>query len=303
MKVIYLDKGEEIEDIPHLSLALGNFDGVHKGHQKLIMALKEESLGPTAVYLFDTNPASILNMGKSHNVLTSLEDKIRIFSSFGIEMAFVEHLTPAFFQKSKESFIEEIKSRIDPELIVVGSDYTFGSFPQGGPKDLKEHFKTIEVPLLSIKNEKVSTQEIIGSIERGEIERSNFLLGRPYEINGVVGHGYENGRKIGFPTANLVMDIPYVLPRTGVYLGICYSRGMAYKSLINVGTNPTVGLLKHRVVECYLDGLENTIYGETLYISFLSFLREEKKFLSLDALKEQIEMDKKSLLAQKSLKY
>jgi riboflavin kinase/FMN adenylyltransferase len=120
-------------------------------------------------------------------------------------------------------------------------------------------------------------------------------LGYPYQAKGLIAHGLENGRKIGFPTANLALEIPYVLPKAGVYLGIAYLRGKAFRSLINVGNNPTIGVLKHPIIEAYLDGFSGEAYGETLYLEFDSFLREEKKFASLDELRAAIEEDKKAL--------
>lgn len=295
MKVIKLDNFKNSGELTHLTLALGNFDGLHKGHMALIDTLLDKANGETGVYLFDANPADFFPSPKSHYVLTTLEDKIRILSSLKVDYAFVRHLSTDFFKESKDDFLSELKEQINPELVVVGSDYTFGSLPQGHPSDLRKAFPTVSVPLLFIEGQKVSTQEIIGAIQNGKIEKANFLLGRDYEIMGKVGHGFANGRKIGFPTANLVLSSPYVLPRSGVYKGLCYSRGLAYPSIINVGTNPTVGLLKHPLVECYLQGMNEEIYDETLYVSFGSFLREEMKFASLEELKKQLGQDILSL--------
>ena len=100
---------------------------------------------------------------------------------------------------------------------------------------------------------------------------------------------------MGFPTANLKLSTPYVLPKAGVYLGLAYLRGLAYRTLINVGNNPTIGVLSHPVIEAYLQNFKGDAYGETLYLDFLSFLREEKKFANLDELQAQMEIDKKAL--------
>ena len=157
------------------------------------------------------------------------------------------------------------------------------------------------VPLCEIGGIKVSTQSIISFLKEGNLRQANAFLGRPYQLVGKVVRGFQNGRKIGFPTANLALDAPYVLPKSGVYLGLCYVDGLPYKSLINIGANPTVGLLKQNIVECYLEGLDKDIYGSRLYVDFLSYVREEKKFDSLQDLEAQILIDRR-LLSSEPLK-
>jgi riboflavin kinase/FMN adenylyltransferase len=294
MNIFYLGKDKLVKE-PHLSLCLGNFDGMHRGHQSLFLMAKEKSEGPVGALLFDKNPADILENGKSHHILTSLEDKIRFLNSFGFDDVYIASISPSFFALSPANFVEEILKPISPSQLVVGEDYSFGYMAKGKAQDLAGYYKTIVCPLLKDSTGKISSQEIIASIKEGKIEEANHDLGRNYEIVGKVGHGLQNGRKIGFPTANLVLSIPYVLPKDGVYSGVGYSRGLVYKALINIGLNPTVGILKHPSIECYLEGLNHEIYDETLYIDFSSRLRDEIKFASLDELKKQIQKDLSSL--------
>lgn len=285
---------DEIPTFHRLTLLLGNFDGCHRGHYELVKEAKIKGEGDLGVLFFEGNPASILHH-KSEKVLTSTDDKIRLFSSFGFDATFLLPLSTDILQKSKEEFLEQYLEPLHPFLVVVGEDYSFGYKGEGKVKDLVLKFPTSVVPLLSENGCKIGTQEIIHLLESGNVEEANRELGRAYEIHGKVSHGLQNGRKIGFPTANLELDTPYVLPHAGVYKTLSYVRGIPHLSLTNVGNNPTIGVLKHPVIETFIEGFQGEIYGETLYVSFLSFLREEKKFSSLDELKKQIEIDKTHL--------
>jgi riboflavin kinase / FMN adenylyltransferase len=277
------------------TLCLGTFDGFHRGHQSLLFAARKKAEGDVAVLLFDQNPSLFFSSNKSEKVLTSLDDKSRLLESKGCDILYVIHVDKAFFQLSPEDFIAEVLKPLEPSLLVMGSDYTFGAGGKGTPELLAHSFATEVVPLLNENGSKISTQSLIKEIEAGQVAEAEKELGRPYQIVGKVVHGYENGRTIGFPTANLLLAAPYVLPKNGVYMGLCYVRGLPYKALINVGVNPTVGLLKEPVVECYLKGLDEDIYGETLYCEFLLHIRDEITFPNLDGVKEQIKKDLKYL--------
>lgn len=285
---------DEIPPFHRLTLLLGNFDGCHRGHYELVKEAKIKGEGDLGVLFFEGNPASILHH-KSEKVLTSTDDKIRLFSSFGFDAVFLLPLSSEILQKSKEDFLKQYLEPLHPSLIVVGEDYSFGYKGGGKVNDLALKFPTSVVPLLSENGHKIGTQDIIRLLEKGDIEEANRELGRAYEIHGKITYGLQNGRKIGFPTANLELDIPYVLPHTGVYKTLSYVRGIPHLSLTNIGNNPTIGVLKHPVIETFIEGFQGEIYGETLYVSFLSFLREERKFSSLVELKRQIEIDKTHL--------
>jgi riboflavin kinase/FMN adenylyltransferase len=277
------------------TLCLGNFDGVHRGHQDLILSARKIAEGDVAALLFDQNPSAFFRTGKSDSVLTSLEDKLVHFAALGVDLAYVIHVSQAFFALSPEDFLSQVIAPLQPEKIVVGTDYTYGAKAAGNLQTLSSAFPVVAVPLLEEEGRKISTQSIIKAIHLGEMEKANEALGYPYEVKGTIAHGFENGRKIGFPTANLQLTVPYALPKSGVYLGKATLRGLPYQSLINVGDNPTIGLLHHPVIEAYLSGFAGEAYGETLYLEFDSFLREEKKFASLSELQAQLESDKKAL--------
>jgi riboflavin kinase/FMN adenylyltransferase len=280
---------------PKTALCLGTFDGVHQGHQALIAKALDVTEGGVGVLLFDTNPVDLLQNGKSHAVLTTLDDKLNLLAALKVDSAYILHIDKELFALTPNEFVTQVLRKLNPACLVIGADYSFGAQAAGTPPDLQKDFEVFSVPLLKEGNSKISTQGIIKELSAGHLEKANLELGRPYEIKGTVGHGLGNGHKLGYPTANLVMKDPYALPKEGVYFGMAYSRGLPYKALINVGDDPTIGVLRKPVVESYLPGLQHDIYGETLYVSFLRFLRQEIKFSSVEELKEQIELDKAAL--------
>lgn len=294
MEVIELDKQQPLKE-QNLSLLLGNFDGVHLGHQELIFEAKKEGQGKIAVLLFSESPAKFIDNGKDHRELTPLDKKISIFQSQGVDIAYILKADKSLFALSPEEFIEKILKPINPSLIVVGEDYRFGYMAQGNHEILKKHFKTHVVSLLTKDGRKVGTQEIVSFLKKGEIEKVTEFLGRPYEIKGKVIKGNGLGHTIDFPTANLSFSQDYILPKNGVYFGLAFLRGLPYKAMINIGTNPTVGRLVNERVEVHLLNASGNFYGQTLYVSFLTFRREEEKFESLKKLQEQLQKDKKAL--------
>jgi riboflavin kinase/FMN adenylyltransferase len=294
MKKIIFSYGQEVPRQQKLTLLLGSFDGVHRGHQQLIFEGKRSTEGDLGVLLFDKNPADLMSNGKSSAVLTSLDDRLRLFENAGLDVAYIIRIDKEFLSVSPIDFITNALQKIDPEQIVVGTDYSFGAKAAGNDALLKRYFKVDVVDLLPYDGKKISTQRIIADLAKGDLESANAQLGRPYELHGLVAHGFQKGRTIGFPTANIPSN-SYALPKNGVYQGVCFVRGRPYRSLINVGVNPTVGLLTVPVIECYLKGFDEEIYGETMYVQFLSFLREEKKFASLEELKGQLQKDIASL--------
>lgn len=294
MEVIELDKREPLKE-KNLSLLLGNFDGVHLGHQELIFEAKMKGEGKIAVLLFSESPSRFIENGKNHKELTPLDKKISIFQSQGIDIAYILRSERSLFSLSPEDFIRKILQPLNPSLIVVGEDYRFGYRAEGNPALLEKYFKTDVVPLLMKEGRKIGTQEIISFLKNGEVDKAAEFLGRPYEIKGTITKGNGLGHTIGFPTANLALAEDYLLPKNGVYFGLAFLRGLPYKAMINIGNNPTVGKLVNERVEVHLLNASGNFYGQTLYVNFLAFRREEEKFENLEKLKEQLEKDKKAL--------
>jgi riboflavin kinase/FMN adenylyltransferase len=277
------------------TLCLGTFDGVHLGHQALLLEGRKIAEGDLAVLCFEDNPSHYFGNGKSPLVLTSLEDKERLFEAAGVSLLYLLHLDEGFFAHTPEEFMDQVLTALAPAHLVVGEDYRFGKDAKGDPSTLAKKFPTTVVPLRSLDGEKVSTQRIISFLKEGSLSKANAALGRPYQLVGKVVPGFQNGRKMGFPTANLDLLAPYVLPKAGVYLGACYVHGVPYKALINIGDNPTLGLLKESIVECYLDGFHEDIYGARIYCEFIAYIRGEMKFRNLDELEKQMKKDRRYL--------
>lgn len=274
------------ENIPLCScpLLLGNFDGFHKGHMSLLESAKEE--GSFGILFLDPP----FPKAGEPNVLMTLEDKLAFVDRAGAKEAFVVETDPSFFALSEEEFIDLVLRKMNPPLLIFGEDYRFGKGGIGGQKELEKFFKTLTIPLLRENEEKIGTSRIRSFLKEGLIEKANYDLGRSYCVHGKIVKGFQNGRKIGFPTANLV-SLPYVLPETGVYGGLSFLRGRPYLSIINVGSAPTVGKLKEDVVEVYLDGFHGDCYGETLYTEFRYRIRGEIKFPDLESLQKQLRSD------------
>lgn len=292
MERIYFKIGDNVPKLENGSLLLGYFDGVHKGHQELIRIAKENS-SFSSVLLFDTNIGTLLPESKKDvRELTSLEDKLNIFESFGIDRAYIVHTDLAFLALRKEKFIQKVLKPINPSLIVVGEDYTFGYKKEGTISFLKEYFPIISSPLLKDSFGKVSTRTIISLIEKGDVKDANEELTYLYSLKGKVIHGLENGRKIHYPTANILLSNNYVIPKRGVYAGYVFLDSTKYQAIINIGNNPTVGKLKNDILEAHILNFNQDIYNKDIKVSFLDFIRDEKKFSSLEDLKIQLDYDR-----------
>ena len=266
-----------------LTLALGNFDGLHLGHQSLV---KEAELlpSPTGILFFKRPYLS------TRPILSSVEDKIRYCAPFSLDCAYILDNDPSFYSLSKEDFVSLLKE-LGTQRVVVGEDFRFGKGQEGGIEELRKAFETHVAPLLLLNGKKVSSTQIREDLLAGDVEGAKALLGRPYEIVGEVVHGLSNGRKIGFPTLNLQTYCNYLLPQNGVYAGIVYLSGIPYKAMINVGTNPTIGKLSFPLAEAHLIGADVDGYGKRAYFSFLKRIRGERKFASLEELSQQLKID------------
>lgn len=274
------------------TLCLGNFDGVHRGHQSLLVKGRLEGQGPLTVLLFSSSPGLYLPFKWGDDVLTSLDDKLRYLNLLKVEKAYVVEVDAGFFALSKDEFIQNVLLPLKPSCLVVGEDYRFGKGALGSIEDLRKNFKVILAPEeKDDQGHKISSSSIKINVKEGKIEKAVSLLGHPYTLKGKVVEGFHNGSKIGFPTLNLELSAPYVLPPYGVYGGLCYVYGKPYKAMVNVGDNPTVGRLKNPIVEAHLLDFGQDVYGKTVYLDLLFEGRGEIKFDSLDLLKEQLNND------------
>lgn len=293
MRTLQLDYKNIDQINEKLTLCLGYFDGIHLGHQKLILEAVKTGKYKVGVLTFDKPVSTFINNGKSTEVVTSLDDRAKALARLGVDYYLVLHIDEDFIKLSKDKFIELLK-KLNAQELFFGLDYRFGYMAQGSPTDLEKEFLCHEVSLLSENNKKVAIQDIIKHIKDGDLEYVKTLLGRNYLISGVVEKGNGIGHTIGFPTMNLKMSTNYVLPKYGVYKTIAYVDNLPHLSLTNVGVKPTVGG-NSPTIEVHIPGLNIDAYGSSLALEFIEFIRPEIKFSSLEELTSQIKLDMKKI--------
>ncbi len=279
-------------------VALGNFDGLHLGHQELIKKTVEKSRaidGTPVLFTFYPHPLKVVSPGKEPLIIQSFKEKVRIAEKLGIKVVVCVRFTPEFASLEPELFVEEILlKRLSVRCVCVGHDYTFGKDAKGGVKTLKElskrfDFELIVIPPVKIDGMVVSSTAIREFLRKGDVVNANRFLGRPYRISGYVRKGAGRGSTFGFPTANIYPK-GGVIVMDGVYAGYAYVDSKKYRAAINVGTNPTFkGTTRH--VEAFLIDFSSNIYGKRMEIDFIDFIRPEKRFRRIDDLVRQIKRD------------
>jgi len=282
---------------PHVGI--GNFDGVHLGHQRILNAVIEgaRSSGGTAVAMtFDPHPLTILRPAGRPPLITPLQEKIRILDRMGIDVLLLVPFTREFSALTGEQFVEEILGRrVGAKRAFVGANFHFGSGGQGDFELLRREGKHsgIEVEKVEVvffDNRPVSSTRIRENIQRGGVERAALMLGREYALAGRGVPGRHRGKGLGFSTANLTTESE-LIPKDGVYVTRAEVAGRLLPSVTNIGDRPTFGE-EERVIEAHiLDYEGGPLYGETVRLNFCLRLRDERRFESPDALKEQISRD------------
>ncbi|GAV23495.1 bifunctional riboflavin kinase/FAD synthetase [Carboxydothermus pertinax] len=282
-------------------LALGNFDGVHLGHQKLLRVtrnLADKTGACSGVYTFWPHPLEVLQ-GKQVKYIISLEERLKIFSAHEMEFTVLESFTSEYARLSPEEFIQNILlENFKVAGVVAGFNYTFGYQGAGRVTDLikaGEHFgfKVEVVEPVIFDREVVSSTAIREKILAGEIDRVNGMLGYKYFLKGRVVGGDKLARRLGFPTANILPEENLVLPQFGVYLVEVEIIGenLILPGIANLGVRPTVKADGRPLLEVHLLNYKANLYHRELKVNFLKKIRSEKKFASLEDLKKQIEAD------------
>ncbi|GMK42690.1 riboflavin biosynthesis protein RibC [Paenibacillus sp. CCS19] len=300
--------GFPLSDLPlaskgeQLSVAIGHFDGVHKGHQNVIKravdAARQQGL-KSAVMTFHPHPKSVLGQGEQYvSCLTPLESKLAQFAELGVDYAFVMKFDHSFAGISPERFVSEVLAPLGVRQSVVGFDFRFGSRGAGdaamlGTLGLAVGMTTEVVEPLLLQGQKISSTYVREALDEGNMVLAEQLLGRPYEVEGVVVHGHARGRLIGFPTANVGLVESYITPRLGVYAAQAVIGGHVYPAVLNHGMKPTFKDGETApVLEAHLMGFSGDLYDQTIRIRFISFIRPERKFESVDELVAQIGRDR-----------
>lgn len=290
MEIIFLkDFKDIVTNIDGLGLVLGYFDGVHIGHSQLISFAKASTKkGSLGVLTFDRPLKSV------EGSLMSIDDKLQALEKLDVDYAFVVICDDNLKTMSYKKFVSEVLKKFNPTSIFCGPDFKYGYNAEGDVTYLKTQFENVYV-LGYVKDHfgnKISSSAIKKCLLDGDIDEANRYLGRPYALGGVVAHGFSEGAKIGFPTANLSADTSYVLPPNGVYFTRTEVDGIQYNSITNIGIHPTINKVTTPTIETHIiDEKFDSLYGYHLKIYFYKKVRAEKKFDNLEALREQISHD------------
>ncbi len=292
---------DDIKIIEKASVMIGKFDGVHLGHRLLLSKLLGEKKAglKSVVITFDVPPNSIKN-NTSVKMLTPIEEKKALFESFGVDFLIICPFTKEVMGMHPNEFLQLLFNRINIKSIICGSDFCFGHNRTGNTAFLEKvstdfGFKLFVVDKLILDGLEISSTLIRSLLKEGKIEKANELLGYKYCISGVVSSGNQIGRTIGFPTANIILDENKLSPKYGVYSSEIVVDGNTYKGISNIGVKPTVNKNGNNDEQCSLEmnifDFNDYIYDKDVVVYLNRYIREERKFESIDELKKQIAID------------
>jgi riboflavin kinase/FMN adenylyltransferase len=297
-----------VEQLPAFTrsvLTIGTFDGVHSGHRRIIDALKAQAKavgGESVIITFDPHPRKIVNPNESLQLITTLDEKIRLLEQAGIDHLVVVPFTSAFSSLTADEYLDQfLIKRFQPHTIIIGYDHRFGKGRQGDFQFLEENaevfkYQLIEIPMHVLDEIAVSSTKIRNAILGSEVEKANTLLGYPFFFSGQVIYGDQLGRKLGYPTANLqYMDSDKIRLGHGVYAVYATVDGERKKGMMSIGIRPTLTHSDERV-EVNIFDFDREIYGETISVEVKAFLRGQEKYASLDELVVQLHRDKANSL-------
>lgn len=280
-------------------VTLGVFDGLHLGHQLVMSTVVERARAVSAVptvITFDPHPRAVLHAESAPPLLQTFDQKIEAFGVLGIEQTIVIRFTPEFAQVPAREFLRDVLyDRLHAKEVYLGCGFAFGHNREGNIGLLREvsgelGFRADEVPEVRLRGRRISSSRIRGLLSEGRVNLARRMLGRPYGVEGRVVHGAERGRTLGFPTAN-VHPQNRVIPRAGVYVTATLIDGAWRRSVTNVGVRPTFENDVEPSVETYVIDWDGDLYGDVVRVRFLHRLRDERKFSSIEELKQQINRD------------
>ena len=282
-------------------VTLGKFDGRHRGHQKLLKKMREikdEQGYQTAVLTFDMSPNALMKGGPQKTITTNLERKNNL-EKIGIDYLIEYPFTEETAHMEPEEFVRQVLAgQMNARVIVVGTDCSFGYQGAGNADSLSRWknrygYELIVIPKEQDDHRDISSTYIREQLDAGNMEKANELLGEPYAIHGTVVHGnHIGGTILGFPTANILPPPEKHLPVFGVYVSKVYVDGTYYGGITNIGRKPTVEGISPVGAETYIYGINEDIYGKTIEVQLLHFVRPERKFEGLEQLKAQIGKDR-----------
>ena len=278
-------------------ISLGKFDGIHRGHELLLEQLlkkKKEGLA-TVIFTFDIPPKKKLEE-EDVKVLTTNEEKMHMFDTFGIDYLIECPFTQEVMSMEPEDFIRMLVSKLSVKCIVAGEDFCFGHNRRGNYKMLQRYaellsYEAIILPKMKEDARDISSTYVREEIAAGRIEKANKLLGYSYFVSGIVEHGNRLGRTIGFPTINIIPPANKLLPDFGVYITKVTIEGESYQGVTNVGCKPTIEGKNPIGIETYILDFNQDVYGKNACVTFLKKIRNECKFPNIEALSEQMRID------------
>ncbi|PAK77694.1 riboflavin biosynthesis protein RibF [Lentilactobacillus parakefiri] len=282
-------------------VAMGFFDGFHKGHQAVLQRAKTEAEkrgAKLAVLTYDHHPAIVYRKMSPHEqrYLTLNDYKMRLLADFGVKQVFLVNYSYNFQSQTPEDFINNFLKRFKAVAVVAGFDHTYGNkniaTMANFPKFVKGAFDVITVPSVNLDDKKVSSTRIRIELDSGDVDGVNKLLGRPFQTRGVIVHGEERGRLLGYPTANVEHSEYQWLPAIGIYVVTVEIVGKKYLGMASIGKNVTFSDVHPMTVEINLMDFDSNIYGEVVNVNWLSYLRNEIKFQTPADLIDQLDQDK-----------
>ena len=290
------------DNIPSV-ITVGTFDGIHIGHQKILNSLarfaKENSL-KSVVITFDPHPRKIINKKNSIELINTIEEKKEKLKTLGIDYLIVQKFDQKFSETEANKFVEILKNNINIEKLIVGYDHRFGKNRNADINDLKKYgkklnFEVIEVDALEIEEVNISSTKIRSAIKDGNIRLANSYLDYNFFLSGEVVKGHSRGKELGFPTANLKIDEDKIIPKNGVYLVKSKIDHQDIYGMMNIGYNPTFNN-KSKKIETHFFNLNKNLYEKIIKIELLEYIREEKRFKTIDDLIQRLKLDREKCL-------
>lgn len=281
-------------------LILGFFDGIHKGHRKVIetgVRIAKEKGIKSALMTFNRHPAFVYKRfdPEYHYYLTPMKRKEQLIEELGVDVLYEVEFTSSFGSLSPQEFVDQYIVGWNAKAVVAGFDYTYGKADIANMNTLnqyaKNRFEIFKVEELDESNLKISSSRIRQTILEGKVAKANELLGYLYETTGFVIHGDARGRTLGYPTANVLSDPDVFMPKIGVYAVKLQVGNIWYDGMASIGYNPTFGYRKNISVEVHLFDFKKEIYGENVRIKWVKYLRDEERYESKEALIEQLKQD------------
>lgn len=294
-------------DLTRGVLTIGAFDGVHRAHQYVIdqtIKMAQSMHVPSTLITFEPHPRKVIYSEDIRlGLLTDLDEKLNRLERTGLDHVVVYPFTWEFSQQSAEEYLDTFLYRkFNPKGIVIGFDHKFGLNRLGDFQLLKNYFSEkdttlIEIPKRILQNIKISSTQIREYLDKGAIREANELLGYRYTLNGEVIKGNNIGSRLGFPTANIKLHSDdKLIPRSGIYASYVYIDNVPYKGLLYIGAKPSLEVSDHIYIEVHVEGFSGYLYGESIRLELVEFIRPDEKFENLEMLQQNMKSDQAKIL-------